>query len=238
MSRHFDAIITNSEATGRSMRGYLHVRGFQRQPLFRVAFTGATTLRRVAGKMQLPDRPYFVMLGTIEPRKNHLLMLHLWARFAEEIPDPPLLVLVGARGWENEQIVDMLERSVRLRGLVIELNRMDDRELGPLLASARALLQPSFAEGFGLPVAEALSLGVPVLCSDLPALREVGVDVPEFLDPMSINAWREAVLAYASCPSSRRLHQLQRLDRWKAPTWQGHFRVVEDVLDALAAQTG
>jgi glycosyltransferase involved in cell wall biosynthesis len=101
-----------------------------------------------------------------------------------------------------------------------------------LLRDARALLMPSFAEGYGLPLAETLALGVPALCSDIPALREVGGDVPEFIDPIDGLSWRGAILDYAANISPRRDAQLKRLESWKPTSWETHFGKVSDVLDA------
>jgi glycosyltransferase involved in cell wall biosynthesis len=100
---------------------------------------------------------------------------------------------------------------------------------------ACALLYPSFAEGYGLPVAEALALGVPVLCSDLPELREIGHEVPEYLDPCDERAWRRAILDYAQIDSLRRQNQLSRLAEWRAPSWEQHFDRVLPLIDYLPA---
>jgi glycosyltransferase involved in cell wall biosynthesis len=81
----------------------------------------------------------------------------------------PRLVLIGQRGWETENAIDMLERCPTLRGVVFERANVPDVEAARLVKGARALLLPSFAEGFGFPLVEALALGVPVLCSDLAA---------------------------------------------------------------------
>ncbi len=107
-----------------------------------------------------------------------------------------------------------------------------------LLSGARALLLPSFAEGYGLPVAEALALGVPVLCSPLPALREVGRDAAEYLDPLDGAAWRAAILDYAQPQSTRRAAQCARLSAWRAPTWAEHFAIVDAGLRDLVAPAG
>jgi glycosyltransferase involved in cell wall biosynthesis len=104
-----------------------------------------------------------------------------------------------------------------------------------LLAGARALLFPSFAEGYGLPLAEALALGVPAVCSALPALREVGGAVPDYLDPLDGAAWRRAVLDHARPGSARRAAQLARLRGWRAPSWEAHFAAVDALLDRVAA---
>ena len=184
------------------------------------------------------DRPYFVYVSTIEARKNHLLLLNLWRRLGGEFGDrAPLLVLVGQRGWEAENVVDMLERCPALRGLVIERNTLPDSDMVPLLKGARAMLLPSFAEGFGFPVVEALQLGVPALCSDIPALRETGGEVPEFLDPLDGPGWRAAVLDYADPSSARREAQLARMAHWRPPCWDGHFQIVDRFIAEIAASS-
>lgn len=236
-ARLADAIVTNSEATRREfvalfgspeIAGQIHVAplGIAR-PLL--------TNPSVAAPAVAAARPYFVCLGTIEPRKNHLLLLNLWRRMVEQRgADAPQLVLIGGRGWENENIVDMLERSTSLRAVVEERNFVADEVLAQTLAGARALLLPSFAEGYGLPLAEALASGVPALCSDLPALREVGGEVPEYLDPLDGPAWQEAILAYAAEGSPRRAAQLERLKQWRRPSWDAHFGIVDAIVDRLA----
>jgi glycosyltransferase involved in cell wall biosynthesis len=147
--------------------------------------------------------------------------------------EPPHLVVIGRRGWENENVIDMIERCRALTGIVEERNVMADDDVRTLLLGARALLLPSFAEGFGLPLAEALALGVPAICSDVVALREVGGDVPEFLDPLDGPAWMAAILDYAQPHSPRRAAQVARLPGWTAPTWPGHMATAMALLDRL-----
>jgi hypothetical protein len=103
-----------------------------------------------------------------------------------------------------------------------------------LLQGARALLFPSFVEGYGLPLAEALALGVPAICSDLPALREVGGAVPDYLDPLDGPGWRRLILDYAGENSAFRQAQLARLVDWSAPSWDAHFALVDPWLAACA----
>ncbi len=181
------------------------------------------------------DAPYFVCVGTIEARKNHLLLLNLWRRLAAELgPAAPRLVLIGQRGWLTQNVIDMLERCPALRGLVIERNALPDAEMARVIRGARALLLPSFAEGFGFPVIEALALGVPVLCSDLPALRETGGAVPDYLDPLDGRGWRTAILDYAAPQSPRREAQLRRLADWRPPRWEDHFAAVRRLIAQIA----
>src|SRR5205823_367285 len=201
--RFADALIVNSGVTRDALLPYLG-RAERRSPVL-VAPLGLDLPAQPTDPKPPLERPYFVYLGTIEARKNHLLLLNLWRQLATELgAAAPLLVLIGQRGWETENVVDMLERCPALRGAVIEHNSLPDSEMVRLLKGARALLLPSFAEGFGFPLIEAFGVGVPALCSDIPALRETGGAVPEYLDPLDGPGWRTAILDYAAPDSPLR----------------------------------
>lgn len=227
-----DGVIVNSQATADSLAPLLQRAG--RDVPVLVAFPGAEFAQGPA----VPPRdapPYFVCIGTVEPRKNHLLLLNVWRRLAAE-PNAPRLVIVGRRGWENENAVDMIERCAAIRPLVEEHGSMPDSLLRPTLAGARALLCPTFAEGYGMPIAEALAQGVPVLCSDIPAHHEAGGDAPEFLDPLDGLGWLQAIRDYAGPSSPRRAAQLARIKGWRAPDWGTHFDAVGTFLERIAAR--
>jgi glycosyltransferase involved in cell wall biosynthesis len=219
-----DAAIVNSAATGDALCPRL---GSRRVPIA-IAPLGID-LRR-ATPAAPSAAPYFICIGTIERRKNHELLLSVWQRLAAELAaQTPRLLLIGQRGLGGQQ---MTERLGALRGVVSEHSDMPDAAMAKLLGGARALLLPSLAEGFGLPVAEALSLGVPVVCSDLPALRESGGGVPDYLDPHDATAWRAAILDFAT-DSPRQRAQLARLSQWRPSTWREHFAIVERLIRAL-----
>ena len=84
-------------------------------------------------------------------------------------------------------------------------------------------------------VVEALALGTPVLCSNLPALRENGGEVPEYFDPLDGAGWRRAVIDYALPASPRRAAQLARLTDWTPPRWEDHFAAVEKLIAEVRA---
>jgi glycosyltransferase involved in cell wall biosynthesis len=229
-----DGIIVNSAATAEALAP--HLGGRVTPPPVLVAPLGIDTLPRAMPTAA--SDPYFVTLGTIEPRKNHLLLLHMWRELARTHgAATPRLIVIGKRGWENENIVDILERCVSLRGLVQEVGQLPDRMVAEVMQGATALLFPSFAEGYGLPLAEALAIGVPTICSDLPALREVGGDVPDYLDPLDGTAWRNAVLDYARPDSPGRAAQMARMAGWKTPDWAEHFRLVDGLLATVTDPT-
>lgn len=227
-----DGVLANSEDTAAAMAPYLrHGVPVLAPPL------GIRARPRSAISPTRGSDPYFVCVGTIEPRKNHILLLNLWRRLAELGTEPmPRLVIVGRRGWENENVVDMLERCGAIKPHVDELSGVPDEMMDTLMAGARAMLMPSFAEGYGIPVAEALSGGVPVLASDLGALREVGSGIPEFLDPMDARGWLDAVLDYAAPDSVRRAAQMSRMGSWTGPTWDDHVGAALAFADDAASR--
>jgi glycosyltransferase involved in cell wall biosynthesis len=199
----------------------------------------ASGLTRSAPGVRPIAEPYFVILGTIEARKNHLLLLQVWRQLVERFGRAaPKLVIIGRRGWECENVLDLLERCEPLRGFVIEHSTCADPELHDYLHHAQAVLYPSFAEGYGMPVIEALALGVPVVVSDLPAFREAGGEVPEYIDPMDGRRWAEVVMEFARPDSGLRAVQLERLRRFEAPTWSGHFAIVDELLGRLNGAVG
>ena len=184
------------------------------------------------------ERPTFVIVGTIEARKNHLLLLEIWSRLVDRFGSAaPRLIIIGQRGWEADEVFRLLDSSEKLRGHVVELGTCSDEELTGHLASARALLFPSKAEGYGLPLAEALGMGVPVIASDLPAFRELAGGIPTYLDPEDSNAWEAAIIAYASADSAAREAQLDRLKSYRLPDWSSHFAKVERWLDTLGNES-
>lgn len=239
LERFAAGLLVNSQATLETFAANVGEL-FPDRPI-RVAHLGtthpATYQRATHQPAEPPGRPYFVCIGTIEPRKNHLLLLNIWRSLVDALgPDQtPLLYLVGRRGWENENVVDMLDRCGRLRDAVVELDRLPDVGLRRLMAGARAVLMPSFAEGFGLPIVEALAAGVPVLASDLPAHREAGGAAPDYLDPIDGASWREAILAYAARCSPRREAQVVRLASWQPVSWDRHIDVALDLAEEVAA---
>jgi glycosyltransferase involved in cell wall biosynthesis len=228
-----DGIIANSNATLEMLQPWLGRAG--RRPATAVAHLGTEISPAVP--LYVADHPYFVCVGTIEPRKNHLLLLHLWRAMAEQrgAAAAPKLIIIGRRGWENEQVIDLLDRCPALAGCVEEHSGLPDRQVQAMIAGARALLLPSFAEGYGMPVTEALALSVPVVCSDLPALREAGGDVPLFLDPLDGPAWQRAIDDLSGADSTEKANQMQRLRTWHAPTWSQHIAILLNLLHKLDA---
>ncbi|TXM78034.1 glycosyltransferase family 4 protein [Methylobacterium sp. WL69] len=239
IAAHAAHVLVNSADVAAHFSGYLAARGLPGRPTT-VAWLGVEPVFRPApgAPALVPDRPTFVACGTIEPRKNHLGLLNLWRDLAQRHgPATPRLVLVGRRGWEAENIVDMLERCPAMRDHVIEVGGLSSHGLARLLQGATALLMPSFAEGYGLPVVEAAACGLPVVASDLAVHREIGGGFAHFLDPLDGPGWRGAIEALCADASPLRADLVARLDGYAPPDWTAHFARVDAVLTERVAAT-
>jgi glycosyltransferase involved in cell wall biosynthesis len=164
-----------------------------------------------------PAEPYFVTTGTIEPRKNHALLLDIWDRLG---PDAPVLLICGSRGWNNDAVfarLDALPRDARVR----EVAGLSDGALAALVKGARGLLFPSHAEGFGLPAVEALRLGTPVMCSNMATFREILANKALYIDTSAQELWENSITDW-----SKQAWETQRVVGFEAPTWDMHFKTV------------
>jgi glycosyltransferase involved in cell wall biosynthesis len=225
-------VITNSRATLDELERFALETGMVIPPAV-AAPLGPAELPAPSHTRPLSE-PYFVVLSTIEPRKNHSMLLQLWRKLAERHGKrAPKLVVIGQRGWECENVVDLLERCKELRDVVVELPACSDADLSTYLHHAQALLFPSFAEGYGMPLVEALASGAPVIASDLPAFREIAGDIPEYLDPLDGMGWLARIEAYADSNSMERTAQLERMEGFVPPAWSAHFDAVERLLERL-----
>jgi glycosyltransferase involved in cell wall biosynthesis len=154
-------------------------------------------------KHDLPDR-YWLYLGTLEPRKNLLLLVEAFARWRTRADADPTvrLVIAGGKGWYYEAIFAQVHR-LGLDDAVIFPGFVPDAELPNWYRGAELFVYPSRYEGFGLPVVEAMACGVPVLCSDAPGVAEVAGDAAVQVPVDDVDAWVEGMAALASNPMRR-----------------------------------
>jgi glycosyltransferase involved in cell wall biosynthesis len=146
------------------------------------------TDRSVLSRLGLDGIPYFLFVGTIEPRKNLVTLLDAYDRLATA--ERPALVLAGADGWLSEAVYRRAAEigdSVRLSGYVAE------GDLPALYRGAIALTHPASDEGFGMTVAEAMASGTPVIASDAGSLPEITAGAALLVQPTDAAAWANAL---------------------------------------------
>ena len=236
IARHAAHVVVNSADVGARFSAHLAERGLAARSVT-VAPLGIEPvfLEKIDGTPAFA-RPTFLVCGTIEARKNHLLLLQIWRGLAERHgAEAPRLVVVGRRGWEAENVVDMLERGPASAAHVVEVAGLSTPGLARLMRAATALLMPSFIEGYGLPIVEAAASGLPVVASDIPVHREVASRFAHLIDPLDGPGWAEAVEALSLPGSGLRETLAVRLDGYEPPSWAAHFARVDAALADLDA---
>lgn len=179
-----DGLLTVSRASGADLAALVEQRNLPRRPGLSIGwFHNASRFeprpdhqpRGKIAEISRGDAPLFLCVGTLEPRKGHLVALDAFERLWAE-GHPARLLFVGRRGWFDYALVARITAHPELGRRLFWFDDVDDAELAFLYAHMSALVCPSFAEGFGLPVIEASRCGKPVFCSDIPVFREVGRD--------------------------------------------------------------
>lgn len=233
--RAASGVVCNSQATMDGLAELCHDHGWAMPPAA-VALLAPELPEPTSGATPI-EGPYFVFVSTIEPRKNHWMILQLWEKLVLQMGDAaPKLVIIGQRGWDYEEVTALLENSALLKGVVMEVSRCSDAEMVNYLQYSRALVFPSFTEGYGMPVVEALTLGVPVIASDLPVFREFAGQVPDYIDVMDEATWFSTICDFTKIDSQARQAQLLRLEGYQSPTWRQHFEKVDALLLELDQQ--
>jgi glycosyltransferase involved in cell wall biosynthesis len=228
-----DVVIINSKSTQNTWHGYLEDNGLPR-PASAVVPLGVEDafLAGPNGPRIDTPIPYFVVVGNIERRKNLAFLLQVWRQWTQEGRLPRArLVVVGHRVWGSESIACLLDRSPTLAPTIVEVTELTDYGLAAVIRGARALLAPSLIEGFGLPIGEALALGVPVIASNIEAHREVGGEFAEYIDPLDGRRWITALDEYVQPSSPRRTGIQAGLRSYRATSWSKHLHEVDAILE-------
>jgi glycosyltransferase involved in cell wall biosynthesis len=193
------------------------------------SFTVPIDAARRRALFDLPAR-YLVFVGTVEPRKGLDLLIAALG-IATAGPTRPLpLVLVGPDGWGQVDLERLVAAAALPTGSVLPLGRLADADLASVMTGATALVAPSRSEGFGLPVLEAMTLGVPVITSDAPALVELtagaGLTVPRE-DPAALAA---ALLRIDAEPALRQRLTDDGRHRAARYSWNGAARQLWELI--------
>ncbi|MEJ5357652.1 MAG: glycosyltransferase family 1 protein [Desulfobacterales bacterium] len=160
---------------------------------------------------------YILFVGTLEPRKNLFNLVRAFHRICPEESDLQL-VIAGRKGWGCKSLYNLVQE-LDLQRRVVFTGYVDEAAKFKLIRRAKVFAYPSLYEGFGIPVLEALSLGIPTITADRPALREVAGEAVLFVDPESPEAISSAMLRLLRDERLRRELSLKGLQRAKHFSW-------------------
>lgn len=172
--------------------------------------------------------PYLLHVGSCIPRKRVDLLLDVFARVRESKPDLRLVHIGGAFADEHERQIDALG----LREVTTSLLGLTRERIAAIYGDASLVLLPSDAEGFGLPVIEALACGTPVVASDIPVLREVGGTAVTYCAAGDADAWAATVRKLLQSPEEG-VPMDELLAQAAKYTWKHHARIIGDAYACL-----
>jgi glycosyltransferase involved in cell wall biosynthesis len=208
----------------------------------RVVYEGVT-LKKCKNNTELErfpyEKDYVFYLGTLEPRKNLVAAMNAFDRFLDNRPEQATqvrFILAGKLGWKWEEIektantINDKWKQADPGGVVQALGHVSEEEKWCLLSRASAFIFPSLYEGFGLPVLEAMSVGVPVICSNKGALPEVGGDVVMYVEPDDIDKMALQIAQCILLPEGISIMRQEEQEQAKKFSWQ---KAAQETLEVI-----
>ncbi len=244
LARHLEAtarraarVLTDSE----TVRGELVETGLVEASRVHAVHLGPAMPTSDAGEpdaalpAQTPDA-YVLHVGTLEPRKNLPTLLAAWRQLRADGRQPPPLVLCGGFGWKTDELRREMAAAAA-EGWLLHFGYLAEESVAALYRRALLVVVPSIYEGFGLPAVEAMSVGVPLLCSDIPVLREVAGDAACYAPPSDPRCWAETAAELLADSERRAALGRKGRERSRRFDWR---RTAEQTLEVWrsAAQEG
>jgi glycosyltransferase involved in cell wall biosynthesis len=237
MLRRYDHILAVSRATRQDLMTRFKIPGEKITVTYHGAEEGFRPLdprdaERILGQSYGVKKPFVLFLGTLEPRKNVLTLLKAFGEIMDQIPHD--LVLVGQKGWNWEPIFQEMERP-NLKQRVHWIGYIPDQERVYFYNAADLLAYPSWYEGFGMPLLEAMQCGCPVITSNSSAMPEVVGDAGLFIDPAQEESLKEAVLRLIREPGLAEKMKIAGLEQAKKFSWEKSARITLEVFEKVAS---
>ncbi|MFJ2280889.1 glycosyltransferase family 4 protein [Pseudomonas sp. NPDC087803] len=171
--------------------------------------------RNLLNLFKTPE-PVFLMVSTIEPRKNHTYLLDAFER-AWAAGSTARLCIAGKIGWKCDALIERIRQHPQLNRRLFMFNTLSDKSLEHAYSHATALVFPSHVEGFGLPLVEAMQRGLPAMASDIPVFREIGGDYMAYFDLHNPQSLTDLVIGMER---SGQFPAPMNLDQWRWLSWR------------------
>jgi len=225
-----DHIITNSAFTARDVVNHFpfaknKITGIQ---LGKENFFQFRSDPAVLEKYKIKE-PFLLHTGTIEPRKNLSLLVKAFNRIKQQIGSPLQLVLLGKQGWKSESLMDIIHQSPFRKDICLP-GYAEREELPIIYSAATAFVYPSYFEGFGLPVLEAMACGVPVVVSNASSLPEIAGEAGLYFSPDNQETLIKHILSLLKNPSLRQTQSKKSMAQAQKFSWE---RTAKETLEVL-----
>jgi len=186
-------------------------------------------------KPHMPDlslfrsgQPYITCVGTIETRKNHMLLYYVYKLAKARGVLLPPIVVVGRRGWLTENIYDLIVNDPDTRDLFVFLHDTSDEELSWIYDHSLFSIYPSHYEGWGLPVAESIAHGVPCISSNTSSLPEIAGDLISYFSPVSTDECLQSICDLLDSNNLRKAKQ--KIKNYKPTSWDETFGQIQAMI--------
>ena len=170
-----------------------------------------------------PDQKYIYFIGNLEPRKNLKTLVEAYCLLPKETKDTYTLVLAGGKGWKTEETQASIDAALQAGEHIQHLGFVDQSDSPALFQGAALFVMPSLYEGFGMPVLEAMAGGTPVVASDIPVLREVGMEYAHYADPLSAQSFADVIAKTLAEPRPDRAKLQENVHRY---TWEENVQKI------------
>jgi glycosyltransferase involved in cell wall biosynthesis len=227
-----NAIVADSKATADDVEDFLPSVGHR----INVIYPGLTQLSPKVVETTDPSERYALFVGTLEPRKNLRRILEAFSSLPPAVSANMKLVIAGGQGWRMGNLSDLIMQ-LGLREKVVLEGHVSNSRLATLYASAEFLLMPSLYEGFGFPIIEAQSFGIPVITSNISSMPEVAGDGAIFVNPTSVDEIRAAVQALATQPDVKTQLGIKARRNSERFTWQQSADQLSTIFQDLRAKS-
>lgn len=189
-----------------------------------------TTTRQKYG---LPEK-FILYVGTLQPRKNVPALIRAFALLKDRLPDMDLVIVGNRKGYHYDTGIDTAIEEESARSRIIFPGFVDQEDLAVVMQMAKVFVFPSLYEGFGLPVLEAMSQGVPVLASDIPPLREVGGEAAAFANTHDLAEFSEILYTISIVEAVREERMNAGIRQIQSFSWHESARHLQEVYISLS----
>ena len=227
-----DEFWCNSEFTKSELQNYILSKKLSAPPMH-VVTLGCDINKQQATRASLPDismlvqEPYLLYVSTIESRKNHRILYQAYLKLIEQgAQNLPKIVFVGAQGWLVDDLINAINSDSKVKDKIVILNKVTDDELLALYQHCWFTVYPSLIEGYGLPVAESLSLGKYCLSSNTGSLPEVGGDFIEYCDPNNTQEWADRLLFLINHPDYLQAKEHHIQANYHPASWENMAKMI------------
>lgn len=231
-------IVVNTDAVKNDLQQLFHELGIREKPIVKIGLGAdfSTDNGRIPTeesvdpeiKRLVGERRFLLTVGTIEPRKNQKLLVEAYEKALAAMDTD--VVIVGKIGWDSDELIRRIESNENYGNGLFVFSDVNDATLDYLYSHAYMVVFPSYTEGYGLPTIEALIKGIPIACSDIPVMREVGGRFCDYFDPDDAGQLIDIIRGYVDDHEHYRAKRREIASDYHPPRWNDTASVMKQFM--------